>query len=354
MNPGQITLGRPLSRLLIASAIAVAFPAYADNTAEIEKLKAQIEELGQKLKVLGRKQELMNEDVAAKQKAAPTVTASERGFGFKAQDGQFEYRLRGIVYADYRQFDGDAFPTAVDGFLARRIRPTFEGTVFGKYGFRFTPEFGEATTTSSPTIIDAYLDIREKPELQVRIGKHKPFVGLERLQSASDIKLIERSFVSNNILPNRDFGVSVSGDVLEKRLNYAVGVFNGVQDGANIGTNQDAYSKKHLLAGYSPRHLSMTPRAHCAASASVLLVPREISVRSSVAIRPRNKRIISSLAPPAPPPTVYKIGGLRKRITTTARLVWCMNMRGLISLSRTVTTQLLSKTPHGSWQGLGC
>ena len=244
MNPGQITLGRPLSRLLIASAIAVAFPAYADNTAEIEKLKAQIEELDQKLKVLGRKQELVNEDVAAKQKAAPTVTASDRGFGFKSQDGQFEYRLRGIVHADYRQFDGDAFPTAVDGFLARRIRPTFEGTVFGKYGFRFTPEFGEATTTSSPTIIDAYLDIREKPELQIRIGKHKPFVGLERLQSASDIKLIERSFVSNNILPNRDFGVSVSGDVLEKRLNYAVGVFNGVQDGANIGTNQDANSKK--------------------------------------------------------------------------------------------------------------
>lgn len=244
MNPGQKTLGKPLSRLLIASAIAAAFPAYANDASEIEKLKAQIEELDQKLKILGRKQELVNEDVAAKQKAAPTVTASDRGFGFKSQDGQFEYRLRGIIHADYRDFGGDAFPTAVDGFLARRIRPTFEGTVFGKYGFRFTPEFGEATTTSSPTIIDAYLDIREKPEFQVRIGKHKPFVGLERLQSAADIKLIERSFVSNNILPNRDFGVSVSGDVLEKRLNYAVGVFNGVQDGANIGTNQDANSKK--------------------------------------------------------------------------------------------------------------
>ena len=246
MNPGQKTLGRPLSRLLIASAIAAAFPAYASDAKEIEKLKAQIEELDQKLKILGRKQELVNEDVAAKQKAAPTVTASDRGFGFKSQDGQFEYRLRGIIHADYRNFGGDAFPTAVDGFLARRIRPTFEGTVFGKYGFRFTPEFGEATTTSSPTIIDAYLDIREKPELQVRIGKHKPFVGLERLQSASDIKFIERSFVSNNVLPNRDFGVSVYGDVLDKRLNYAVGVFNGVQDGANIGTNQDANNQKTL------------------------------------------------------------------------------------------------------------
>ena len=250
MNPGQKTLGRPLLRLLIASAIAAAFPTYANDASEIEKLKAQIEELDQKLKILGRKQELVNEDVAAKQKAAPTVTASDRGFGFKSQDGQFEYRLRGIIHADYREFGGDAFPTAVDGFLARRIRPTFEGTVFGKYGFRFTPEFGEATTTpttsnsGTPTIIDAYLDIREKPEFQIRIGKHKPFVGLERLQSASDIKFVERSFVSNNTLPNRDFGISVFGDVLDKRLNYAVGVFNGVQDGANIGTNQDLNSRK--------------------------------------------------------------------------------------------------------------
>ena len=87
MNPGQKSLGRPLSRLLIASAIAAAFPVYANDASEIEKLKAQIEELDQKLKILGRKQELVNEDVAAKQKAAPTVTASDRGFGFKSQDG---------------------------------------------------------------------------------------------------------------------------------------------------------------------------------------------------------------------------------------------------------------------------
>lgn len=240
MNPGQKTLGRPLSRLLIASAIAAAFPAYANDASEIEKLKSQIEELDQKLKILGRKQELVNEDVAAKQKAAPTVTASDRGFGFKSQDGQFEYRFRGLVHADYRHFDGDAYPGAIDGFLARRIRPTFEGTVFGKYGFRFTPEFGE----NKGTVVDAYLDIREKPEFQIRIGKHKPFVGLERLQSGSDIKFIERSYVSNNVLPNRDFGVSIFGDILDKRLNYAVGVFNGVADGGDNTTAQDGNNKK--------------------------------------------------------------------------------------------------------------
>lgn len=39
MNPGQKTLGRPLARLLIASAIAAAFPAYANDVSKIKSSK---------------------------------------------------------------------------------------------------------------------------------------------------------------------------------------------------------------------------------------------------------------------------------------------------------------------------
>ncbi len=257
MNSGPKVLGRPLSRLLIASAIAAALPAYADDTAEIEKLKAQIQELDQRLRILDRKQELVNEDVAAKQKAAPTVTASDKGFGIKSADGQFEYRLRGLVHFDYRSFDGSApASTIYDGFLARRIRPTFEGTVFGKYGFRFTPEFAESGDGSATSgisqnktrVIDAYLDARFDPAYSFRFGKFKPFVGLERLQSGSDIKFIERSYVSNNILPNRDFGLSLYGEALDKKLNYAVGYFNGVKDGGENFTSQDENNHKDFAA----------------------------------------------------------------------------------------------------------
>jgi len=216
MNSGSKVLGRPLSRLLIASAIAAALPAHANDAAEIEKLEAQIEELDQKIRILGRKQEIVNEYVAAKQKAAAVVTASDKGFGIKSADGQFEYKLRGLMHFDYRSFgDSSSASTIYDGFLARRIRPTFEGTVFGKYGFRFTPEFAESGDGSAISgisqnksrVIDAYLDARFDPAYSFRFGKFKLFVGLVRLQSGSDIKFIERSYVSNNILPNRDFGL---------------------------------------------------------------------------------------------------------------------------------------------------
>jgi phosphate-selective porin OprO/OprP len=257
MNSGPKVLGRPLSRLLIASAIAATLPAYANDAAEIEKLKAQIQELDQRLRILDRKQEIVNEDVAAKQKAAAIVTASDKGFGIKSADGQFEYRLRGLVHFDYRNFDGAApADTIYDGFLARRIRPTFEGTVFGKYGFRFTPEFAESGDGSAITgisqnktrVIDAYLDARFDPAYSFRFGKFKPFVGLERLQGGSDIKFIERSYVSNNILPNRDFGLSLYGEALDKKLNYAVGYFNGVRDGGENFTTQDENNHKDFAA----------------------------------------------------------------------------------------------------------
>lgn len=247
MNPELNTLGRPFSRLLIAPAIATAiaaFPAHANDAAEIDKLKAQIEELDQKLRILGRKQEIAAEEAAAKQKSAPVVNAGDKGFGLKSADGQFDYKLRGLVHLDYRDFGGSAFPNAVDGFLARRIRPTFEGTVFGKYGFRFTPEFGE----NKSGVIDAYLDLRFDPAFSVRLGKFKPFVGLERLQSGADLKFIERSYVSNNLLPNRDLGISLYGDVLNKKVSYAVGVFNGATDGGENTTAQDVNSNKEFTA----------------------------------------------------------------------------------------------------------
>ena len=230
--------------LFVSGLSAAALPAFADDKAEIDRLKSLIEELDQRVKIVDRKLEIANEEATVKQKSAAVLTASNTGFGLKSADGQFEYKLRGLVHLDYRNYEGDAFPSAIDGFTARRIRPTFEGTVFGKYGFRFTPEFGE----NKSAVVDAYLDARFDPAAQLRLGKFKPFVGLERLQSGSDIKFIERSYVSNNILPNRDLGLSLSGDVLNKKLNYAVGVFNGVIDGGENTTTQDTNGDKEFTA----------------------------------------------------------------------------------------------------------
>jgi phosphate-selective porin OprO and OprP len=234
------------SILAISSLIASPIFAYANDSEELEQLRSLVQELDQKVKVLERKDEIEAETTAAKKKETPIVRASQDGFSFKSADSKNEIKFRALAQLDYREYDNvnglASDGKNISGFDFRRIRPTIEGTLAGIYDFRFTPEYGEAKSS----VIDAYIDARFKPWLQVRAGKFKPYVGLERLQSGSDIKFIERSYVSNNILPNRDLGASLHGDLLDNKLSYAVGVFNGVNDGAENTTAVDTNVDKDI------------------------------------------------------------------------------------------------------------
>jgi phosphate-selective porin OprO and OprP len=241
-----------LASLLIAGGI-ISTPAtvLANDSEELENLRQLVQELDQKIKVIDRKNELAEETAAAKKKETPVLVAGEKGFALKSADGNFEYTLKGLIQLDYRDFQNDGTPAVnqAEGFTARRIRPTFQGTLFGKYDFRFTPEFGETVnraqdTGNSARVVDAYVDARLFPAFKIRAGKFKPYVGLERLQGGGDIKFIERSYVSNNILPNRDLGASVYGDFFDGKLSYAAGLFNGVADGGETATLLDTSDEK--------------------------------------------------------------------------------------------------------------
>jgi phosphate-selective porin OprO/OprP len=84
----------------------------------------------------------------------------------------------------------------------------------------------------TPNVQDAYVNIRLIREVQLRGGKFKPPVGLERLQSDPDLQLIERG-LPTNLVPDRDVGVMLHGEILDGAITYAGGIFNGVGDGVN-------------------------------------------------------------------------------------------------------------------------
>ena len=113
-----------------------------------------------------------------------------------------------MLQADYRTLLSDD-PTIIDDqFLLRRVRPIVEGTVGGIYDFRFTPDFVQGKTV----IQDAYITGRFSPYFQLTAGKFKAPIGLERLQSASDIRFIERAYPTQ-LVTNRDLGVQIAGGV---------------------------------------------------------------------------------------------------------------------------------------------
>lgn len=201
---------------------------------------ATTEELDQRIKILERKLELQQEAAEAAAKSATSASASDKGFGIKK--GDYEFKFNGLVQLDGRWFTGDSVPQTADTFTFRRIRPTFQGSIGKLVGYRLTPEFAG----SSASIVDAYIDLKFSPAATVRAGKVKGPVGLERLQGGGAIAFVERG-LPTELAPNREIGVQLQGDVINKTLNYTVGVYNGTRDGEDGGAT-DNNGRKEVAA----------------------------------------------------------------------------------------------------------
>lgn len=208
--------------------LGVAFAQSASSPQDEASLQQKIDEQEQRLKVLERKLELQEEAAQTATASAAVVKASAGSFSFQSGDGANVIRFRGLLQVDGRRFSDDITPQTADTWLLRRVRPIIEGTVFNIYDFRFTPDFAGGKTI----VQDAYVAARFEPWAVVTAGKFKVPVGLERLQSASDIRFIERGFPTS-LVPNRDIGLQLGGDLASGVFNYSFGYFNGVNDGSS-------------------------------------------------------------------------------------------------------------------------
>src|SRR6476660_6325141 len=192
-------------------------------------LERRVDELDQQVRILQRLRELEADSIktASKDKVSATASAKD-GFSIKSADGKFAVRLKGLVQTDGRFFLSDSAVPATNTFFLRRARPILEATV-GKYlEMRLQPDFGQGTTV----LFDAYTDVKVSPAFAIRVGKFKPPVDLERLQSAGDIVFAERA-MATNLAPNRDVGLQLSGDLDSGLVAWQAGVFNGVPDLGN-------------------------------------------------------------------------------------------------------------------------
>lgn len=204
--------------------------AFAQGT----NIEQRLEELEQEIRALKQQREDEKVEAAAKAKDVPIIKAGKEGFSIGSKDGNFQLRLRGQVQADSRWYLDDSDKNATDTFLIRRARPILEGTLFRDFDFRLMPDFGNDSTA----LYDAYLEWKYLPWLKVRAGKFKPPVGLEQLQDDPYTLFAERAFPTG-LVPNRDIGVQLRGDLWEGVVQYQAGVFNGVTDGVNGGLDNN-------------------------------------------------------------------------------------------------------------------
>lgn len=232
MNSLEQRAPRRSQRLARGVAALLAIGANVAQGDDLSDLRKRLDAQEQQIKVLERKLELNDEAAKAAAATAPVVKAGPKGFSFASADGANVVKLKGTLHFDGREYLDENTPPTADTWIFRRIRPTIEGTLNGIYDFRFTPDFAGGKTI----ILDAFLAARLKPWAVVTAGKFKVPVGLERWVSATDLRFIERGFPTS-LVPNRDLGVQLSGDIAGGLVSYSIGYFNGVNDGSSSDAN---------------------------------------------------------------------------------------------------------------------
>ncbi len=249
-----------------STGVAQVAPASSAEAAEIESLKKEVQELeqkvstleqqaapdinheqiqalDQKVRILERQRELDKDDAATLAKAQPRLTVGASGVTFGSTDTNFSISLHGLLQADSRTFPADGGIKGNDGFILRRARPILSGTVFRDFDFLFVPDFGG----SAVQIQDAYLNYRYRPELQLQAGKFKSPVGLEQLQSDPYTSFNERS-LATDLVPNRDLGAELHGDLFGGAVSYAAAILDGAPDYNGTTTNA-SYDDNKAFAG---------------------------------------------------------------------------------------------------------
>ena len=229
----------------------ISFPAQAQSGDDkIQQLEQKVDELDQRLKVAERLKEIKTEEDADKAKTTASVTANGGPFTIRSGDGNFVLRLGADFQIDNRIFPGESLAPLTDQTLIRRARPTISGTVYKYVDFYVRPDFGQGQVV----LYEAYTQLNYFSRFNLRVGKFKPPVGLERLQSDDDTNFIERG-LPTLLVPSRDIGYQLSGDIIKGRVNYAVGVFNGVPDNglsdASVSDHRD-YAARIFLTPFQP------------------------------------------------------------------------------------------------------
>src|SRR5206468_7698275 len=165
--------------------------------------------------------EIEKDTAEIKAKEAPQITIGREGFSLASADKSYNLQLKGVLQVDSRTFFEDSGTVGNDTLLLRRARPILQGTIARDFDFLFVPDFGG---TSGPQIFDAYLNYRYNPALQLQAGKFKSPIGLEQLVADVDLLFNERA-LATDLVPNRDLGIALHGDLFEGIASYTAAVF---------------------------------------------------------------------------------------------------------------------------------
>jgi phosphate-selective porin OprO and OprP len=162
------------------------------------------------------------------------------GFQFSSDDDEFQLQFHNLTQIDLRYYTQPGQDPVHSGFSIPRQRWYFTGRLTRAFEFYTTINRGFGTLD----LYDAFINYRYDDRLMFKVGRFKtPFTYEFYAISAPDMISPERSLFHSNFSPNRQLGLMSWGQLADKRIDYAVGLFNG-----NRLSFQDTNESKDVVA----------------------------------------------------------------------------------------------------------
>lgn len=173
----------------------------------------------------------------------PSVLAGPQGFGLKSDDGAYRLLFHWALLSDFQIFPAQlpAGVTTRDSFVVRFAGMQVDAIIHQRLHSQLFVDFSQ----SKVTLYDAWVEALVFPELRVRAGKFLFPISEERLTPGIALPFVSTSFATL-LLPSRDTGVQVYGNVGEGLFQYNLAFTNGGPAGTLSDFDLD--SEKDVVA----------------------------------------------------------------------------------------------------------
>ncbi len=176
----------------------------------------------------------------------------DNGFKLQNQDKSFKMKFGGRIMVDHAFFfQDDAMDInfgeleTTSGTEIRRARFYMSGTIYHNVEFKLQVDY----VTGVTRIKDAYVGIKNVPDVgTIRVGNVKEPIRLDALTSSKYITFMER-VLATDFAQERNSGILIFNDFLEKRLSAQAGVFRNANGSGNDRQANDGYVLTGRITG---------------------------------------------------------------------------------------------------------
>lgn len=220
---------------LCALAAASALGTWNSTAADAGSVEERLKKLESQVDGLQKENTELKKELGYDPKK-PATFVKEAGKGSKMTLGGFLH-----LQAEFGDSPDARYNGIEDRFLMRRARINVQGSFLENFDYKAEIDFGANSlseqTGSRGALTDLFLNWNKFEYANLKAGQYKTHFGWEQIVSDTKLLTIERSLPNDRLTDGRQIGASVTGAVLEKRLSYAIGMFNGTSVNNSFNDN---------------------------------------------------------------------------------------------------------------------